>query len=227
MTPPPLASQWVDELKAHAPSLKVLVYDGWSKVKVPITRSQVEEERKRRIKEKKKKKKDAALKKSLAKAMEWTGDGEYESDWDSDFDSDMDEDIPVEEDKEEEIVDWCTYVHGFDVVITTYTTLRNDLNVARAAPTRPRREDVVYSNVERPRSPLVMVEWNRVVMDEVQMVGGGKTECVRFHQINAFVSDLFSVQRHGFSHSSSFVFCCLRYTCADAGVGLDARSQVS
>lgn len=75
-------------------------------------------------------------------------------------------------------LEWCEYVHQFDVVITTYQILRSDFNVARAAPLRPRREDVVYVNVERPRSPLVMVEWNRVIMDEVQMVGGGKTEYV-------------------------------------------------
>jgi E3 ubiquitin-protein ligase SHPRH len=58
-------------------------------------------------------------------------------------------------------------------VITTYQTLRSDLNVAHPGPKRPRRTKVVY---ERPRSPLVMVEWKRVVMDEVQMVGGGKAE---------------------------------------------------
>lgn len=84
---------------------------------------------------------------------------------------------------EEEIMDWCVYVNTFDVVITTYAVLRSDLNVARAAPERPRREDVVYSNVERPRSPLVMCEWLRVIMDEVQMVGGGKTECISFQCI--------------------------------------------
>lgn len=77
---------------------------------------------------------------------------------------------------DEAVQDWCTYVNGFDVVITTYAVLRSDFNVALAAPVRPRREDVVYSNVERTRSPLVMVEWYRVIMDEVQMVGGGKIE---------------------------------------------------
>ena len=82
----------------------------------------------------------------------------------------------VYEVKDKEVLDWCAYVHTFDVVITTYAVLRSDFNVARAVPDRPRREDVVYTNVERARSPLVMVEWNRVVMDEVQMVGGGKTE---------------------------------------------------
>ncbi|KAF9023793.1 hypothetical protein BDZ89DRAFT_1069602 [Hymenopellis radicata] len=138
VTPPALASQWMDELALHAPTLKVLLYEGWSKLKVPINAAQVEEERQKRAKANKKRK----------------GAGPR-----------LDPD---------EVVDWCTYVNGFDVVVTTYTDLRNDLNIARPIPKRPRREDVVYSNLERPRSPLIMCEWQRVVMDEVQMVGGGK-----------------------------------------------------
>ena len=76
----------------------------------------------------------------------------------------------------DDIIDWCTYVNDFDVVVATYTDLRNDLNVARPTVKRPRRGTAVYSNVDRPRSPLIMCEWHRVVMDEVQMVGGGKVE---------------------------------------------------
>jgi E3 ubiquitin-protein ligase SHPRH len=70
-------------------------------------------------------------------------------------------------------LDWCDYVQQFDVVITTYTILRSEIHVARPAPERLRREDASYSSVKALRSPLVMVEWKRVVMDEVQMVGGG------------------------------------------------------
>jgi len=33
VTPPTLAGQWYDELCAHAPSLKVLLYEGWTKIK--------------------------------------------------------------------------------------------------------------------------------------------------------------------------------------------------
>ncbi|KAG7442066.1 uncharacterized protein BT62DRAFT_982607 [Guyanagaster necrorhizus] len=141
VTPPALASQWIDELATHAPTLKVLEYNGWAKVPVPINASQVDEEHARRNKINKKRSKKG-------QALEPTDD----------------------------IVDWCTWVNTFDVVVTTYNVLKTDFNVARAAPVRPRRQDVVYSNVERPRSPLVMCEWQRVVMDEVQMVGGGKTE---------------------------------------------------
>ena len=48
MTPPSLASQWVDELALHAPGLRVLVYEGWTKLKVPVTKWQIEQERKKR-----------------------------------------------------------------------------------------------------------------------------------------------------------------------------------
>ncbi|KAI6002459.1 SNF2 family N-terminal domain-containing protein [Pisolithus orientalis] len=139
ITPPSLAQQWVDELSAHAPSLKVLVYDGWSKVKVPITEAAAEEEREKRR---------ATAPRNNRKAKG----------------------------SEDDVLDWCTYVNQFDVCVTTYNVLRLDMVVARAPPKRPRRQDVTYSNLERPRSPLVMCEWYRVIMDEVQMMGAGKSE---------------------------------------------------
>lgn len=83
-------------------------------------------------------------------------------------------DDEVEED--DEVVDWCTFINTFDVCITTYTVLQQDLGVARPPPDRPRRDGVNYANVTRSRSPLIMCEWYRVIMDEVQMVGGGMTE---------------------------------------------------
>lgn len=77
-----------------------------------------------------------------------------------------------------ESMDWVAFVNTFDVVITTYNVLKQDLNVARAPPVRPRRETAEYSRSERARSPLIMVEWYRVIMDEVQMIGGGNAEYV-------------------------------------------------
>ncbi|KAI6163980.1 SNF2 family N-terminal domain-containing protein [Pisolithus thermaeus] len=139
ITPPSLAQQWADELATHAPSLKVLVYEGWSKVGVPITEAAAEEEREKR--------RDTTLRnKRKAKGAD------------------------------ADVLDWCSYVNQFDVCITTYNVLRLDMVVARAPPKRPRRQDVSYSNLERPRSPLVMCEWYRVIMDEVQMMGAGKSE---------------------------------------------------
>lgn len=67
----------------------------------------------------------------------------------------------------DEALVWEEYVNTFDVCLTTYNILRQDLTVARAVPVRPRREDVVYSSVMQPRSPLVVCEWYRVIMDEV------------------------------------------------------------
>jgi E3 ubiquitin-protein ligase SHPRH len=76
------------------------------------------------------------------------------------------------------ILDWPAYINQYDVCITTYNVLRLDTTVARAPLKRPRRQDVEYKNLERPRSPLVVCEWYRVIMDEVQMMGMGKSECV-------------------------------------------------
>src|ERR1700676_4624731 len=48
VTPPSLASQWADELALHSPSLKVFIYEGWSKLQVPITEYDVLIEREKR-----------------------------------------------------------------------------------------------------------------------------------------------------------------------------------
>ncbi|TFK67239.1 hypothetical protein BDN72DRAFT_843332 [Pluteus cervinus] len=165
VTPPSLASQWVDELATHAPTLKVLVYDGWTKLEVPATQYQVELERKRRL--------ESAQSKSKTKSQTKTKTGSRTSSSRSKKASTSKGPQVSESDEDsDDIIDWCTYVQKFDIVITTYSVLRNDLNVARAPFIRTRR----HETAERFRSPLVMCEWNRVVMDEVQMVGGGKAE---------------------------------------------------
>jgi len=178
VTPSSLAGQWVDEINTHAPSLKVLVYEGWSKVAVPILNSPEEIERTRKLL-----KKSGNLGPTIEEKKSVTtnirskkGRGKVRHNDGRDVIEESNEIKMVDVDKERGFLSWCDYVHGFDIVVTTYATLRSDFNVARAVIERPRREDVSYANVERPRSPLVMVEWMRVVMDEVQMVGGGKTE---------------------------------------------------
>lgn len=180
-------------------------------MKVPITEYDVEIERHRRrsgrstansIKSGRGKRKVKGKK----------GKAKYVDSDDSDDDDYMDVDKPMlsvtstSGDDEEEILDWCSYINTFDVCITTYNTLRQDLSVARAPPPRPRREDVVYSNVERARSPLVMCEWYRVVMDEVQMVGGGKIEWVFLYVHRNFRMPKFSLQGNGLSNSTDIIF---------------------
>ena len=163
MTPPSLAGQWKEEFEKHAPSLKVLVYDGWSKVKVPITKHEVDLKRLQNVKQV-----QVIKNKPNGKAAAVAGDA-------MDVDSEAVPSTPssINDENSDSVMGWPDFVHGYDVVITTYQTLRSDLYVAHPGPERPRRTTVVY---ERPRSPLVMVEWKRVVMDEVQMVGGGKAE---------------------------------------------------
>jgi E3 ubiquitin-protein ligase SHPRH len=64
---------------------------------------------------------------------------------------------------------WPAYINDFDVCVTTYDILRRDLDVARAAPSRPARQTAEYSREKRPISPLVICEWYRVIMDEVRV----------------------------------------------------------
>ncbi|KAI0350953.1 hypothetical protein OH77DRAFT_1411940 [Trametes cingulata] len=163
VTPPSLAPQWADELATHAPALKVLVYDGWQKVPVPITEKDIAAEREKRRKQKAKERARASKAKGKRKAA-------------AADDMDVDEVPATKNDDEDDVQDWCSYVNTFDVCITTYTVLQHDLGVARPPPNRPRRAFVDYGDTSRSRSPLVMCEWYRVIMDEVQMVGGGKTE---------------------------------------------------
>lgn len=163
ITPTSLAQQWIDEIKTHAPSLRVFVYEGWTKVPVPIT----DREAKNRVFDRFRQKRKVTR---------------------------LDEaDIPDEDDcgnielTEEEVEElqaagrtmtWCSFISQYDVCITTYHTLQQDLEVARPPIQRPRRSVATYSTIERDRSPLIMAEWCRVIMDEVQMVGGGKAEFV-------------------------------------------------
>jgi E3 ubiquitin-protein ligase SHPRH len=183
VTPPTLAAQWADELAAHAPDLKVFVYQGWAKLGVPITEADVEAERVKR--------RSMAARRNIRAKAKRNGKGKGK-------DNTLPGDVIVigelephamrnlRADDLNPILDWPSYINQFDVCITTYNVLRLDLTVARAPPKRPRRQDVEYKILTRPRSPLVMCEWYRVIMDEVQMMGTGRSEFVFFHLSRIF-----------------------------------------
>ncbi|KAI7883171.1 hypothetical protein K492DRAFT_235541 [Lichtheimia hyalospora FSU 10163] len=57
----------------------------------------------------------------------------------------------------------------FDVVLTDYKVLQEEIYHARAPPSRPRRHATKYPSE---RSPLVQLLWFRVIIDEAQMVEG-------------------------------------------------------
>lgn len=84
--------------------------------------------------------------------------------------------------------EWARYLQTFDVLITTYTTLAAELSVAKGTTARPRRERVDYGEHSMPKSPLIIVEFWRVIMDEVQMAGGNNTVDMvsRIPRINSF-----------------------------------------
>ncbi|KIJ64355.1 hypothetical protein HYDPIDRAFT_154792 [Hydnomerulius pinastri MD-312] len=157
ITPPPLAPQWADELATYAPDLKVLIYEGWTKVGVPVLDEDAVRVKNGGAKQKGKgKRKDEEMEDVGTPASGSNG-------------TLTPNDAPLT---------WPSYINQYDVCITTYPILRSDTSVARAPPSRSRRADVEYGLEERvrQRSPLVAVEWYRVIMDEVQAMGGGKSE---------------------------------------------------
>ena len=156
ITPPSLVSQWLDELTNNAPSLKVLVYNGWCKWKDSVARAA-------RALQKKKGKSKPKKRKGKGKGKADAIDSETSDDYETDLKPSC----------KNNLADWAEYVHQYDVVITTYSVLRSEIWVAKPPLDRSRREDVPYIS-DPSRSPLVLVKWKRVIMDEVQMVGGGQ-----------------------------------------------------
>ncbi|KAG8938004.1 hypothetical protein FRC00_003878 [Tulasnella sp. 408] len=145
VTPETLCKQWADELKTHAPQLRVLQYEGWTSPAVQKVLSR-----------------SLSLSKSPTTSK---GNAKKKSPNASITDS--------QDEIDRDTADWPTFAGHFDVILTTYSVLMKELNVARVPIKRPRREIAVYRPSEE-RSPLIMVEWQRVLMDEVQQVGGGK-----------------------------------------------------
>lgn len=69
-----------------------------------------------------------------------------------------------------EVVDIANRLAECDVVVTTYSVLSAEIHFALEAPERSRRRERKY---ERRTSPLVLVEWWRLCLDEAQMIENG------------------------------------------------------
>lgn len=63
---------------------------------------------------------------------------------------------------------WHEFAKDFDIIVVSFNTLQKELGVAQKEPPRSRRAPRKY---ERPRCPLLQLEFFRVVCDEIQMVG--------------------------------------------------------
>ena len=70
---------------------------------------------------------------------------------------------------------WGQWASQYDVMVVSFEVLARDLAASHAAPVRALRHPPRY---ERPRSPLVQLEFLRVVMDEVQLVGGNAAKTI-------------------------------------------------
>lgn len=62
---------------------------------------------------------------------------------------------------------------SYNVVITTYSVLSQELHFATDPPERSRRYERAY---KRPKSPLVQISWWRVCLDEAQMIESGVSQ---------------------------------------------------
>ena len=65
-----------------------------------------------------------------------------------------------------------TQIQGSDIVLCSYNTLAREVHFAREPPSRNMRYERKDEH-ERPRSPLVQVNWWRCVLDECQMIQSG------------------------------------------------------
>lgn len=174
VTPTSLLRQWVAEIGKHAPCLRVGVYPGWKPLinQVRTRRRKAAKERERSAKKRQKRQNSRIRNATRAKFIKGPGGERVKVKLEEDEAGSENDD--EDEDTEESLLDltqraWIEFVRGHDIVITTYQLLADDLAVAKAAPKRSRRSTAAYNIEERPRSPLVMAKWWRVIMDEVQL----------------------------------------------------------
>lgn len=215
--------QWADELALHSPGLKVLVYEGWTKTLSMLRKKEEEDSGSTQKGQTRNVSKSRPTARKVARRF--LKMGSEDSDYGPSQSASRGSVTPsVASSDGQSQPDFASYINDFDVCITTYPTLAADFNVARAPPVRPRREDVVYANVVRPRSPLVTCEWWRVIMDEVQMVGGGNTEYVSIDSDPTILSDYKTLQEDGFSYPSYILTCSIRDSCACFRCRLDTST---
>ena len=67
-----------------------------------------------------------------------------------------------------------------DIVLTTYNTLASEIYYSSTTPERNLRHDKKY---ERRKSPLIQIDWWRVVLDECQMVESGVSHAAKVAQL--------------------------------------------
>ncbi|WVF70051.1 hypothetical protein IAT40_004838 [Kwoniella sp. CBS 6097] len=179
VTPPSLLKQWVAEMQRHAPTLRVCVYEGWRSLQKGI-------DKQRAARLKAEGSKAEATRKRKAEQLRNQTRAKYARKFDGTRVKSEPEEVEVieiDEEKEGTLQvtqrQFVEYVRAHDVVAhihliaftELYLAVSQDLKVALPAPPRSRRSNANYKPNERPRSPLVMVEWWRVIMDEVQLHG--------------------------------------------------------
>lgn len=76
--------------------------------------------------------------------------------------------VKAERDAQKSAATWHEFAKDFDIIVVAFNTLQKELSVAIKEAPRSRRAPRKY---ERPRCPLIQLQFFRVVCDEIQMVG--------------------------------------------------------
>ncbi|CAK9783442.1 hypothetical protein CC85DRAFT_282178 [Cutaneotrichosporon oleaginosum] len=173
VTPLSLLQQWVNEINNHAPNLRICIYPGWKALLAQLRakRSVIAKTQLKREAENRKRKAKDLRNTARLKYAKGSGNQRIEVEMESSDETQAEEDgEPISLLSLTQLA-FLDYVRGHDVVVTTYQALIEDLGVANPVPARSRRSTAKYNLQERPRSPLVMCKWWRVIMDEVQLHG--------------------------------------------------------
>lgn len=183
VSPESLITQWKDELEGHSPGLRVLVYNGYKSLPFKIsTEEEVERARQQRELAARRAAERERVQYVLSSSEDEAADNDVrpggkrkakskgKGGAGSRAASKQPKQAARDEEGDESL--WWDYLDadgGYDVVLCSYATLDRDLAVAAQPKQRPRRGGVEYDKTLKPRSPLVMVEWWRLAMDEVRL----------------------------------------------------------
>lgn len=168
VTPSFLLQQWIDETKRHAPGLSFVVYNGYQAMSRGFIASAARE---KESKPKRKRGKDIVQPPSTPANSTAT-----ETD---DLQTKLNSLLPRPHEPEADFFnrwyhEWNSAIANVDIVFITYEVLGEDLVVALPPKERPRRTSTGPPRA-KPRSILLMCEFWRVIMDEVQMLGDPKS----------------------------------------------------
>ena len=80
----------------------------------------------------------------------------------------------------QECLDVVNHIGNCDIVLTTYNVLTSEIHYSRGVPERNLRHEKKF---QRRKSPLMELDWWRVVLDEAQMIESGVSNAAKVAQL--------------------------------------------